>query len=134
MKKEFFIPTEAVAALIGFQGQKHRDTEARTSTKIEFVTDQGHGSRVKILGSQENCRLAQQLIELALAHYLASVEMPPVPNLVVGKPQAALDIKTVLFEIYCNKSWYINLNTNLSNTISVLQVDKKQTTLILQNG
>ena len=104
MKIAFSVSTKAVAALIGLQGQKHRDTETRTDTKIEFLTSQGEDSMVEITGSQENCRLARRIIEMALRHHLASVTMPPVPDTDVGQSHAALDIKTVLFEMYCNKT------------------------------
>ena len=38
---DFFVPTESIPALIGYQGQKHKDSEKATNTKIEFVKTTG---------------------------------------------------------------------------------------------
>ena len=35
------IPTEAIPALIGYQGQKHKDLEKASDTKIKLIKNSG---------------------------------------------------------------------------------------------
>ena len=96
----FLVPTETVPALIGLQGQKHRDTQLRSNTRISIEKSSELLTRVEVQGSRDNCCIAQQLIFLSVKHHLASLRDLDQGPVEVGRQHAALDLKTILFEIH----------------------------------
>ena len=99
-----FIPSESVPAAIGFQGQKHRDTEIRTRTKIKFARHSEFVHSITITGDPVNCRLAETLLNMAVGHNLMSVKIVPSPDNVPNADDADLDVKTFFYESLRNKS------------------------------
>ena len=101
---EFIVPSEAIPALIGYKGQKHQDTEERTKTKIKFSKNCEVTSKVNIIGSMQNCRIAEGILKLAARHCLASLKTMEPYQGVLRQENAVYDVKTLLFEIDKNKS------------------------------
>ena len=101
---EFIVPTEAIPALIGYQGQKHKDTENRTSTKIRFLKNCDVLSTVRIIGHPDKCKIAEAILKMALGHTLASMTTSRPHNEVLNISHAKYDVKTFLFEVDRNKS------------------------------
>ena len=97
------IPTEAIPGLIRYQGQKHKDTEMRTNTKIAYTKVSEVLSSARITGKAEDCRIARALINMAIGHSLASMKTEPASLEQLGEIHAAYDIKTIFFEIQKNK-------------------------------
>ena len=97
------VPLEALPSLIGLKGQKHKDTERATDTKIAYNKHSEVLCEVSIRGTQEKCSLAKKLVCLAVNHHLASLKENPFQEEELGLPHAILDIRTILFEIYNNK-------------------------------
>ena len=93
------VPTEAVPALIGFQGIKPQDTECRTLTKIKFFTTSDLISEVLICGQPENCKMAEKIINLAVIHFLAATSELSGHKETLGPSSAAQDIRTIFHEL-----------------------------------
>ena len=104
MLLEIKVPSETIPALIGYKGQKHRDTEARSRTKISFNSESASTSVVKITGNFEDCRLAENLINKAIGHYLAAVMTHSESTEIPGAIHAAYDVQAFLHEVNKNKS------------------------------
>ena len=100
---EFLVPSEAVPALIGIKGQKNRDTEARSRTKISFRKFSDVLHLVRIEGSPQNCVLARRIVDHALGHHLASLKTYEVNPQLPDSSHAELDVKSFLFELFSNK-------------------------------
>ena len=103
MHLEFMVPAEAVPALIGYNGQKHKDTESRTRTRIKFIKVSDIIFAVSIIGSPDDCNLAKSLINMAIGHHLAAIKVPLKYEEDFGQIHATYDVQTFLHEVYKNK-------------------------------
>ena len=104
MQLELFVPTETIPALIGYKGQKHRDTEKATKTKLKFFKEPGAVSRISIIGSFQDCEIAKRVINIAVGHHLASVKIDKGHEEDLGPDHATQDIRAICHEIYKSKS------------------------------
>ena len=102
---EFPVPTEALPALIGHQGQKHRDTEKATATTVRFNKKSEVISTALVFGTPENCCRAKCLINIAVGHHLASLKTVHANKEKMPSSSVVLqDLRTVCHEIYKNMS------------------------------
>ena len=99
----FHVPSEALPALIGVKGAKHRDLEATSRTKIILVDQLDGQALVTIRGHLPNCELARSLVHMTIRHFQASLSVVEPRREELNIDHAALDLKTLLFEIYSSK-------------------------------
>ena len=99
-----FIPSECVPAVIGHRGQKHRDIEMRTGTRVKISSHSEFVHSVTITGELANCKLAETLTNMAVGHNLMSLKTVPCPDSVPNVDDAKLDVKTFFFEVLRNKN------------------------------
>ena len=98
---------EAIPALKGLNGQKIKDTENVSKTKIRFKQDNtGRHMAVISSPSKASIKLAEEIIHIAINHFYASLE-PPVHSYKPDKlnvEAAKYDLETIIFEINLSKA------------------------------
>ena len=69
----FNVPADSVPALLGLKGNKLKDTQMKTNTRIKFLQQSEELYNVNIQGNISDCHLAQKLIFLGVRHHQAAV-------------------------------------------------------------
>ena len=85
----------------GLNGQKIKDTEKVSGTKIRFKQDKNGNHKAVVFGpSKEMVTLAENLILIAIKHFKASLEELTTSDKSFSADEAAkCDIETFFFEI-----------------------------------
>ena len=73
MSLSFNVPAEAVSSLIGWKGNKIKDTQLKTSTRIKFLKQSEELFLVNIHGNLDDCYLAKSIILLGVRHHQAAI-------------------------------------------------------------
>ena len=95
----FEVPSVCVPALIGYNGDKVKDTRVKTNTQIIFSSLSGQFHLVSIIGEEANVITAHRIIIMAIKHHFSSVLTANTSVTCPGREEAELDIKTILSEI-----------------------------------
>ena len=100
IEDSFCVPSVVIPSLIGLKGNKHKDTEQISKTKISFKRMDSCTHKVHISGLPEGIKTAKKIVELAVKHYSASVAIGTVlDNNVAAKEEAILDCKMFISEV-----------------------------------
>ena len=100
----FNFPTEAVSAVIGYQGSKIRDIQLKSGAQVQIIPKDAPLSDACITGSNYQCYLAVRMILHSVSHNRASQAAPPSDaDFSFNKDHSLQDVATIFTEIYYRK-------------------------------